>query len=202
MALETLTCKQYGNSCVGLFRETYGIGMSIQKSSTCWWNALQPCSHLLIPPLQDLQGGPLPVIHGGYTVLSYNPYQWPYKWVTKVVTPTSENYLTLLITGDRAHLVESKHPSPTAVYQSQMLHQTGMFTYIWLRSSSTKAPWYVNGIQFLMRCWLDAKVGKHVTQIVSTCWQSILRKNQSWVNFTHDVNRKHCKFTKFHQLLK
>lgn len=69
-------------------------------------------------------------------------------------------------------------------------------------SSSTKAPWYVNGIQFLMRCWLDAKVGKHVTQIVSTCWQSILRKNQSWVNFTHDVNRKHCKFTKFHQPLK
>ena len=35
---------------------------------------------------------------------SYNPYKWPYNWVTGVITPIS-GVITLLITGRGAHLV-------------------------------------------------------------------------------------------------
>ena len=31
------------------------------------------------------QGGPLPVING--VLWRYNPYNWPYKWVTGVISP-------------------------------------------------------------------------------------------------------------------
>ena len=35
---------------------------------------------------------------------SYNPYKWPYKWVTGVMKPYKWSAFTVLITGDRAHL--------------------------------------------------------------------------------------------------
>ena len=46
-----------------------------------------------------LQGGP-PTSYKW----NYNPYKWPYKWVTGVITPIS-GVITLLITGRGAHLV-------------------------------------------------------------------------------------------------
>ena len=45
-----------------------------------------------------LQSGPLPVCKW-----SYNPYKWPYTWVTGVITSIS-GVITLLKTGSGAHL--------------------------------------------------------------------------------------------------
>ena len=44
---------------------------------------------------------PILVVNG---VISYNPYKWPYEWVTEVIIPTS-GVITLLETGDGAHFV-------------------------------------------------------------------------------------------------
>ena len=39
------------------------------------------------------------------------PYKWPYKWVTGVITPYKWSYGALLTNGEGAHIVEPNLPS-------------------------------------------------------------------------------------------
>ena len=55
----------------------------------------------------DLNAGKYKVGPGSSYKWSYDPYKWPYKWVTGVLTPFT--------TGSRARLVKHIHSASTIV---------------------------------------------------------------------------------------